>query len=380
MMAQAMRLSGGLRLAQSFSERYEIERSPNGRTAGIKRVCGPKFVVLCYHRVGSGGAPFYSNLDPAVFEAQIRFLRRAYRIVSLDEMCRELEAGGPQGQAVAITFDDGYRDLYSTAYPILRRYSVPATIYLTAGAIESGEISWYDRIFVAAMLSRSETLEIDGDPPRTFQLSSRESRLNAATEIVSIFRKYPNSDRIAACVALERKAGLSRAAAELKDRMLTWEQAREMQDTGITFGAHTMNHPVVSQLAPAERDLELGASKRLLENRLQRSVDHFAFPFGSPADIDAESCALLPRYGYRSAVSTVWGLNTPETPRFLLRRMGGDELSLSLFALRLAWLFLNQQPASEGLDSVQRQLESQPRVLATSRLEHHEAAPEVKRA
>ncbi|HET7871809.1 MAG TPA: polysaccharide deacetylase family protein, partial [Terriglobales bacterium] len=261
-MAPAMRWSGGLRLAQSLSERYEIERSLNGRAAGLRRAHGPKFVVLCYHRVGSGGAPFYSNLDPAVFEAQIRFLRRAYRVVSLDQMCRELDAGGAPGQAVAITFDDGYRDLYSIAYPILRRHNIPATIYLTAGAIESGEISWYDRVFVAAMLSRSETLEIDGHPPRKFLLSSHQSRLNAATEIVGIFRKYPNQQRVEACIALEKAAGLSATAAELKNRMLTWEQAREMHQSVISFGAHTMSHPVVSQLAASERPMEIGDSKR----------------------------------------------------------------------------------------------------------------------
>jgi hypothetical protein len=126
--------------------------------------------------------------------------------------------------------------------------------------------------------------------------------------------------------------------------------------------------------------MEIGDSKRLLEGRLQRAVDHFAFPFGSPSEIDAETCALLPEYGYRSAVSTVWGVNTPETPRYLLRRMGGDETSISLFALHLRWLFLNQQPVSEGLDSLQRQLESRTRMFATRGVADREPSTEVKRA
>lgn len=358
LLAQGMRWSGALRLAQAFSRHCELSRAPAGRISGLRRARGPKFAILCYHRVGSGGVPFYSNLDPGVFEAQIRFLRRAYRIVSLDDLCRELDAGGPPSQAVAITFDDGYRDLYTTALPVLRRYGVPATVYLTASAIETGEISWYDRIFAMAMFSQAGALELDGNSPRRFTLSSRESRLHAATEIVNTLRGYPNRDRIAACAALEKNADLPGSAWELKDRMLTWTQVREMQESGISFGAHTMSHPVVSQLACSERRCELEDSKWLLESKLQKPVAHFAFPFGSPSDINPESCALMPRYGYRSAVSTVWGVNTPSTPRYLLRRIGGDEPNLSLFALRLCWLFLNEQATSAEMRELERSVQN----------------------
>jgi peptidoglycan/xylan/chitin deacetylase (PgdA/CDA1 family) len=374
--AKTTRWSGAQRLAQSISRRYEISRPAPGHAARLRRVQGPKFVVLCYHRVGSGGVPFYSNLDPAVFEAQVRFLRRAYRIVTLDEMCRELEDGGPAGQAIAITFDDGYRDVYTHAFPVLRRYGVPATVYLTAAAIETGEISWYDRIFVLAMSTQCGTLELNGNPPRQFTLTSRESRLHAATEIVRALRGYSNRERGAACAALEQSAHLPASAWEPKDRMLNWDHVREMQGAGISFGAHTMSHPVVSQLAGSERRFELGDSKRLLESRLQSPVGHFAFPFGSPSDIDAESCAWMPHYGYRSAVSTVWGVNTPETPKYLLRRIGGDEPSLSLFALRLRWLFLNEPPASEELQALQ--LEVEHKRITPGDGEYHEHAPEAE--
>jgi peptidoglycan/xylan/chitin deacetylase (PgdA/CDA1 family) len=378
--AQTTRWSGVQRLAQSISQHYEISHPAPGHATRLSRVQGPKFVVLCYHRVGSGGVPFYSNLDPAVFEAQVRFLRRAYRIVSLDEMCRELEDGSPAGQAVAITFDDGYRDVYTNAFPILRRYGVPATVYLTAAAIETGEISWYDRIFVLAMSPQCSSLELDGHSPRRFALSSQESRLDAATEIVRALRSYSNRERIAACAALEQSAHLPATAWELNDRMLTWNQVREMQGAGISFGAHTMNHPVVSQLASSERQFELGDSKRLLESRLQSPVTHFAFPFGSPSDIDAESCAWMPRYGYGSAVSTVWGVNTPETPKYLLRRIGGDEPSLSLFALRLRWMFLNEPPASQELQALQLEAERKPRTAGDGEYQEHAPEAEVKHA
>lgn len=351
--AHAAYRTGVLSLVQSFSRRFEIARSSAGRIAGLKDVTGPKFAIICYHRVGSGGVPFYSGLDPRIFEAQIRFLSRAYRIVSLDDLCDELDSGGPKGQAVAITFDDGYRDVYTCAYPVLRRYKVPATVYLTGSAIESGEISWYDRIFALAMFCRADVLELDG--VGSFNLSTPESRLRAATQIVTTLRAYPNRLRVAACSALEAQAKLP--GQETANRMLSWTQVREMQESGISFGAHTMDHPVVSRLTSSERWHELAESKRLLEERLQKPAVHFAFPFGMPADIDPETCLLLPQCGYRSAVSTVWGVNTPQTDRFLLRRIGGEEPSLSVFAARLRWLFLNQQRPPEALLALEHALE-----------------------
>lgn len=376
MAAHGMYRSGALRAAQAFSDHFELRNSENGQPAAFRRVRHSKFLVLCYHRVGSGGVPFYSNLDPAIFEEQIRFLRRSYRIVSLDDVCRKLDAGGPPEQAVAITFDDGYRDLYNFAFPILRRYGVPATIYLTAAAIETGEISWYDRIFVLAMSPQLDVLELDA---RRWPLSSPESRLQAATEIVQTLRQYPNNARKAACEDLERRSALSAQVLRVKDRMLTWTQVREMQSGGVSFGAHTMNHPVVSRLAPHEFDMELGDSRRLLENRLQAPVEHFAFPFGSLSDIDAESCAQMPRFGYRSAATTIWGVNTPETSPHLLHRIGGDEPSIAVLALRLRWMFLKEQTVSEKLQDLRRAFES--RVAPPAKLAQAGGTqPEVPRA
>lgn len=370
--AHAAHWSGALRLTQSFSQRFE--RTNSGK---LRRASQPRFAILCYHRVGSGGVPFYSSLDTGAFESQMKFLRSAYRIVSMDELCRELEAGGPAGQAVAITFDDGYRDLYTTAFPILRRYGIPATIYLTAQAIDTGEVSWYDRIFVITLFSGTPEVYVLG---KCFALGSRESRLKAAVDIVTLLRKCPNRIRIAACAELYESVKLPRAAREcLGGRMLTWEQIRAMQGAGISFAAHTMTHPVVRQLESEERERELGASKVLLETKLQRPVEHFAFPFGSAADIDVESCAVLARLGYRSASSTVWGLNTPQTNRLLLRRIGGDEPSIPLFSLRLRRLFLSNPYAPDSLQDLNRSAESaamqQHQEPSIPRLE-----PEVKRA
>lgn len=342
--------TGFLHMAQFFSERYEFGRSQRG-TAVLQRASSPKFAILYYHRVGTQGVPFHSRIEPHLFEEQIRFLRRAYRIVSLDQLCHELENGGPQEQSVAITFDDGYRDVYTHAFPILRKYDVPATVYLTASAIETGEVSWYDRVFAAAMLASPEATENDLEGVQQ-NSSGSSDRLKTASALVKKLRKLPNDLRLKACAELESSARFSES--ELKDRMLTWEQIQEMSRAKISVGAHTMNHPVVSRLAPAEREKELRHSKLVLEDRTQLPVEHFAFPFGSPADIDANACHLLRSYGYRSGVSTVVGVNSPSTNKYLLRRIGAEETSVARLAVLLRWCFLNN---GKGVSELQ-ELES----------------------
>jgi peptidoglycan/xylan/chitin deacetylase (PgdA/CDA1 family) len=353
--------SGAQRAIQGFSRHFEITHRAGW--SPVQRARVPKVAIICHHRIGNGGVPYYSNFSPEAFEAQIRFLRKHYRLLSMDDVCRELDEKRDASQAVAITFDDGYSDLYTHAFPILRRYGVPATVYLTAEAIESGEISWYDRIFVAAMATRRRNLTIGGDQPRTLELSSRESRIHAAIEIVRTLRGYSNHARIAACKALEEEAGAP--AAEQSNSMLSWTQIREMQKAGISFGAHTMTHPVVGRLSESEYQHELVASRDILEDRLQMPVEHFAYPFGTASDIDDHTPSLMSNFGYRSSVSMIWGVNTPATDRYLLRRIGGESPSLPQFALDLRRLFLT---APEAFPEIQL-------------LEHadHEPAPTTAR-
>lgn len=129
---------------------------------------------------------------------------------------------------------------------------------------------------------------------------------------------------------------------ELKDRMLTWDQVRTMCRAGITFGSHTMTHPVVSQLTGEQLEHELCESKRLLELRIAASASHFAFPFGRPADCGKAAALVLARSGYRSAATTVEGTNAQGDNVYELRRTQVCiERSVSMFACKLNQLFFS---------------------------------------
>jgi len=347
--------TGLLRIVKHISRQYELGATPESGGAFLRKAALPKFLILCYHRVGTGGVPLYSELSPDVFEAQMRFLKEQYRIVSLEQICQGLQEPTTAEPSVAITFDDGYRDVYRHAFPILRAYNLPATVFLIADSVDTGQVSWYDRIFLALQVMPAGRLEVELDRLWCFELTSRVSRLRAATDIISCLRKLPNDRRKECCADLDGRVELP--AEQLEGCMLNWEEVQIMQQAGLTFGSHTVTHPVVSRLTAVEMEYELTESKRRLEAGLRAPVRDFAFPFGHVEDCGTEAAAALRKCGYRSAVTTVPGVNAPSANPFALRRVqiGEEHASLSMFAFYLTEQFLL---ASRTQSDVAMELES----------------------
>jgi CelD/BcsL family acetyltransferase involved in cellulose biosynthesis/peptidoglycan/xylan/chitin deacetylase (PgdA/CDA1 family) len=359
--------SGLLRVIQSISRRYEVQPGSSPLLIRCQKTSAPKFVILCYHRVGSGGVPLYSGLPPQVFEAQMEFLSNRYRVVSLETLTQELSQPGPAEQSVVITFDDGYRDVYTHAFPVLQKYRIPATIYLTVDVIESNSVAWYDRIFLALGIAPGEKLDVRLDRPRRFLLSSPAARLRAAEEIISYLRTVPNEARCDFCRELEKLIPLP--TEDTANRMLTWEQIQQMQRGRVSFGSHTLSHPAISRLNPAALDHELRESKARLEEKLGAFVGDFAYPFGKPADYGNTPDAVA-RCGYRTASTTNWGINTPGVNLHELKRVSiGEERRLSAFAVRLAQLFLSAEthaPAASQVTSATKKAAKEEDVVCSS--------------
>lgn len=345
-----LHFSGLLSVCMQWGKSRTLERRPGRVLPMVHRTTHSKLGILCYHRIGTEGVPLHSQLKSTVFEKQMRYLRKHYRIVSFDQLYRELRTAREVPPTIAITFDDGYRDLYRYAFPVLRKHGIPAMIYLIGESVESGSAPWYDRIFAAVQAFPSPVLEISLERVTQFTLASHADRIEAAWRVVCFLRTIDDSRRRVWCQNFEKR--LSVAENELKDRMLNWQQVREMQAQGISFGGHTMTHPVVGRLAKGELEMEILHSKLLLEAGLGARVDHFAFPFGKPSDCSRASEEYLRQSGFLSAATTTEGFNTCQTNVFRLHRLqiGGDE-SLSVFAFEVARMFCEQPPSpADSLD------------------------------
>jgi peptidoglycan/xylan/chitin deacetylase (PgdA/CDA1 family) len=210
-----------------------------------------------------------------VFERQIAFLARHYGCISMDQLLEALGAGRPLPRnAVVVTFDDGYRDNYDVAFPILRRHKVPAMFYVTTGALEGGEPLWPSE---ARYLVHQAGSEITGPfPARRYDLGTPALRERAARDLKLWLVALPTGQRQDALRELRRHTGVDLRV--LRDGMMTWTHVREMQKGGMHFGSHTVTHPLLPSIPLAEARAEIAGSKQALEAELGGTVRHFSYP------------------------------------------------------------------------------------------------------
>src|SRR6266850_506179 len=131
-----------------------------GMTAALATVAGharrdAAFPILSYHRVNDARDPFFDSLPTEVFEQQMSHVARHYRVFSVEELTDRLRRGGLPRNAVAITFDDGYRDNLTHAAPILSRHGLPATVFLATSFMGTAEVPWVDRLAMALKATKA---------------------------------------------------------------------------------------------------------------------------------------------------------------------------------------------------------------------------------
>jgi peptidoglycan/xylan/chitin deacetylase (PgdA/CDA1 family) len=268
-----------------------------------------RFQILTYHKVSPDPHPFFAPTHPAVFEQQMQFLSTYYRVMPLAELVERSQQGDVPPRSVAVTFDDGYRDNYDFAFPILKKWRIPATIFVATGVIETGETLWHDRIFDAFRFATAE--QARHEPP-----AQRQRRLESALE------------RARSLYGEERRQWLREVDEQLKpfslenqaSRMLNWSQIREMQSFGVDFGSHTVTHPILSRIPRHEMLTEIRESKQHLEEQLRVPITSFAYPNGRANDYNEDVKSALRESGYCFAVTTRLGINAPLGNPFELKR------------------------------------------------------------
>lgn len=322
-----------------------------GRLLARKRRSGSpgRWLVLMYHRVAEGGRDFRTLcVSPARFEAQARFLKANFPVVSLDRMLEDIGAGrGPGRDSIVITFDDGYRDNHDHAYPVLRKYGLPATVFLTTGHIGSGQVFWWDRVARLAGATRGAKrparCDVDTYPEDLRQPlldllgSSAEERGRRIDRVASLLKRVREEQKNAVLEDLERQCGGGPEGT--CPPSLTWDEVREMAEGGVTFGSHTVTHAILTRVTPEQARTEVLASKQAIEKRLGRPVRHFAYPNGMAEDHTPDLERLLRECGYRSACLAYGGSNGPHADPFALKRMYVGDLSVPELAAEILRAF-----------------------------------------
>ncbi len=277
-------------------------------------------IILNYHNAAGGD-----------LRSHLLYLRRHYRLLHLEEALEELyaphEPGKPpqkQLTPLVLTFDDGYRDNYTHAFALACELEIPLSIFLTPGYIETGRRFWWtegDHLVQHAQVSE---VTIEG---HAYDLRCQEERKALAQAIYTRACHATSVAEREAFLAMAREAlDVPPAITVDEESALTWAQIRHMEESGwVSFGAHTMHHPVLGYLAdPAEVQREGAECRTVIEQHLGHPVRTFAYPMGKTEHIGEEAPRAVRQAGYDWALTTIYGINTPQTDPQQIRRIVVD--------------------------------------------------------
>jgi peptidoglycan/xylan/chitin deacetylase (PgdA/CDA1 family) len=285
------------------------------------------------------------------FKREIAYLKGSFQILSMDEVVNQLKSGkGFRRPSIAITFDDGYLDNYTLAYPFLKKHGVPATIYLTTSLIGTTDRTWTDQIGLAFLETRKDYFnfpQIFGD--ERVSIKAREEKEQANKKVAEALKQRPDGERRDLIGKLFETLGVSeKPERKWDDRiMLNWDEVQEMKKNGITIGSHSHTHPILSRMPLQEAKKEISASKKILEKNLGIKVRHFSFPNGRKEDFSEELRDYCREIGFESICSVIYGANdASKGDVFALKRVGAIN-PVPMMAGELVRLFWKSPTASQ---------------------------------
>lgn len=300
-----------------------------------------KTLVLVYHDVYAGTRDPVENFDGMrvrveQFEKQMRYLAARYCVVPLDQLL-DAQAGRRNGRPLAaITFDDGYRNMYRYAYPVLRQLSLPATVFVMTDFSLCGQPPWWDRVRAMVAATRRPVMRVPLQRTvRNFPLVTVEEKQDSLRQLVREIQGYAPARREALLAELAEE--LKVAPHELKIcEPLSASEIREMADGLMSVGSHGCSHDSFLRLSRDRLVQELVESKRLLEVVTGRHVSWVAYPFG---DFSQEIVEAVIQAGYRGGLTTIEGLNGETPDLYAVRRIGVDDnMSFAHFLVMVSGL------------------------------------------
>lgn len=274
----------------------------------LARRRGKSAAILMYHSVLDEPSRVTDSLggialSTQAFQDQMEMLAREFRPIDLEQAGRFVtQEGELPERAVVITFDDGYTDNYEVAMPILNRVGIPAAFYITVDCIERKTLPWPSRLRFAFRTTQKRNWSDSAG--KLWNLSSAEDREKAYLSVC---------DQVCQMAGAALEAEVARTEAELEAKlpdstgqlMMTWDQARGLQQEGHIVGSHTMTHPNMAFLKLEDLRRELSLSKQTMESHLGAPVRHLSYP--CPAlfpNWTQQTTEESKRAGYETAVTT----------------------------------------------------------------------------
>lgn len=282
--------------------------------------------IYMFHMVCSKGddlAPIEElRVSPEFFEAFLKEQQERLEFISIDEVPERMKNQKRECKPFGvITFDDGYEDNYTYAYPILKKLSIPFTIYVSVNLVNDHTPIWNYPLILERIIKKNGELDIEGKHYYCWMQEQKNELFNQMKELLftlpyehlqdefkRIFTKYLTED-------------------VFSRNTLSWEQIEEMaKDPLCTIGSHTMSHCRLTIADETSLQYELIESKKILEQHIAKPVEHLSYPYGWKADVSAEAIAFAKQAGYKTALRSFGGpVRKQDTDLYNIKRTQMNE-------------------------------------------------------
>ena len=285
--------------------------------------------VVNYHRIDSPQRADFDSFKPNVsatpqdFERQMEYLAKWFNVVSLKDVIEWLDDRKDlPPYAALITFDDGYLDNYTSAFPILRKYNFPALIFLTTGHIGTDVPFYWD--MAAYCFSHTENDHVTFPDGHVEGWSTQQQLEQVSKNWIEVMKTLPQAEKQIYVQNLPVLLGVSIPTGFFQKLMMDWDQVREMHKGKVEFGAHTMRHPILTRISLDQVKEEITGSKTRIEEELGERVLGFAYPNGQASDWNEGIERIVANAGLRAAFTLLSGpssLDEVKRNPFAIRRI-----------------------------------------------------------
>jgi len=282
-----------------------------------------------YHRIGNKELtkfdPNVFSCDEALFEQHIQFFKTNFDVVTVSELSEIIKDNkSDKGKYTLITFDDGYMDNYTIAYPILKKANCPATMFIATDFIDKALLPWWDEV---AWLIKNNDNELF--TRLNWGLPRNISSLNTQQKIKLLLRSIKDNKTLSLdekLTILRNKVTNNYHLEKTQNSLfMSWDMLREMSNNNIDIGSQTCSHQILSHLSEAEQHYEVTESKLRLEAEIGKKISSFAYPVGGIEAFTKVTQKIVREAGYDFALSFIPNINTAPTENtFSLNRFSID--------------------------------------------------------
>ena len=281
-------------------------------------------IILMYHRILPDNDPGlnYSQagivVSKGTFEAQMKFIKQKFPLISISDYAREYNSQRVSSDYLIVTFDDGWKDNFQYAFPILKQLGIPATIFLTVDFIASKKELWFYQILKllkSSSIARQKLIALLND----YQ-SARQSDYISDDELIEQLKNLHLETILAIINKIQEDSAVVSSKSRDSETMLDWSEIAIMAESGIDFGSHGLSHSIITLLNEEQIWKELSVSKSAIEEKLHKPVLSYAYPNGN---YNESIQVMVKKAGYLCAAATRGDNSSNNIPDILaLRRVG----------------------------------------------------------